>query len=140
MQGASIGDHYVTIAPVEDYQLPPHVRPSGPAKKPTPATVKKAEDVVSPMLAKGFIVGKDAINRAKSFDECHFLTSNASATVVSIDHKMRLRDKLNVGIGILNEIVKEMNDKLLISEMTKSAFAAADSARLEVNDQLFVVK
>ncbi|KAI9075025.1 hypothetical protein K1719_043075 [Acacia pycnantha] len=132
LTGASIGDHCVSITPVEDYQLPPHVLPSGPAKKPTPAAVKKAEDVVSTMLAKGFIVGKDAINRAKSFDERHCLTSNASATVASIDHKMRLRDKLSVGTGLLNEIVKEMNDKLLISEMTKSAFAAADNARSAV--------
>lgn len=31
----------------------------------------KAEDVVSTMLAKGFILGKDAMNRAKVLDEKH---------------------------------------------------------------------
>ncbi|XP_028787235.1 binding partner of ACD11 1-like [Neltuma alba] len=126
LTGANIGDHCVNITPVENYLLPPEALPSGPEKKPTPAAVKKAEDVVSTMLAKGFILGKDAINRAKSFDERHRLTSNASATVASIDHKMGLSDKLSIGTAILNEIVKEMNDKLLVTEMTKSALAAAE--------------
>lgn len=33
------------------------------------SAVQKAEDVVSSMLAKGFILGKDAVNKAKLFDE-----------------------------------------------------------------------
>lgn len=67
------------------------LRPSKESKPTvTDSAVKKAEDVVSTMLAKGFILGKDALNKAKFFDERHHLISNASATVASIDSKIGL--------------------------------------------------
>lgn len=78
------------------------------------------------MLAKGFILGKDAVNKAKSFDERHQLTSNASATVASLDRKMGLSGKLSVGTTIVNEKVREMDEKYQVSEKTKSAIAAAE--------------
>lgn len=98
------------------------------AKKPaaTGSTVKKAEDVMSTMLAKGFVLGKDAINKAKSLDEQHHLTSNASATVASIDRKMGLTEKLSIGTAMINEKVREMDKRFQVSEKTKSAFAAAE--------------
>lgn len=92
----------------------------------TDSAVKKAEDVVSTMLAKGFVLGKDAINKAKAFDEQHKLTSNASATVTSIDQKMGLSEKLSVGTAIVNEKLKEMDDHFQVSEKTKSAYAVAE--------------
>lgn len=92
----------------------------------TDSAVKKAEDVVSTMLAKGFVLGKDAINKAKAFDEQHKLTSNASATVTSIDQKMGLSEKLSVGTAIVNEKLKEMDDRFQVSEKTKSAYAVAE--------------
>ncbi|GLT35526.1 hypothetical protein SLA2020_099710 [Shorea laevis] len=87
LTGATIAHLSVTITPVEDYQLPPEALPLIMETKlaETDSTVKKAEDMVSTMLAKGFVLGKDAINKAKVFDEQHQLTSNASATVASID-------------------------------------------------------
>ncbi|KAK2993980.1 hypothetical protein RJ640_001034 [Escallonia rubra] len=35
------------------------------------SALRKADDVVSSMLAKGFVLGKDAVNKAKSLDEKH---------------------------------------------------------------------
>lgn len=61
------------------------------------AVVKKAEDMVSCILAKGFILGKDAVSKAKSFDERHQLTTKASATVASFDQKMGISEKLSIG-------------------------------------------
>ncbi|WZY85047.1 hypothetical protein YC2023_031431 [Brassica napus] len=52
------------------------------------SVLRKAEDVVSSMLAKGFILGKDAIAKAKSVEEKHQLTSTASAKVASLDKKL----------------------------------------------------
>lgn len=78
------------------------------------------------MLAKGFILGKDAINKAKSFDERHHLTSNASATVATIDRKIGLSDKLSIGTAIVNEKVREMDEKFQVSEKTKTAIAVAE--------------
>lgn len=97
-------------------------------KKPAAASsaVKKAEDVASAMLAKGYTLGKDAINKAKEFDERHKLTSNASATVVSINQKMGLTEKLSAGTAVVSEKVKEMDQRFMVSEKTKSAFAVAE--------------
>jgi hypothetical protein len=78
------------------------------------------------MLAKGFILGKDAINKTKSFDERLQLTSNASSAVASIDNKIGLSDKLSIGTTIVNEKVKEMDERYQLSGMTKSAIAVAE--------------
>jgi hypothetical protein len=78
------------------------------------------------MLARGFVLGKGAINRAKSFDERHHVISNASATVASIDRKIGLSDKLSIGTTIVNEKVREMDEKFQVSEKTKSAYVAAE--------------
>lgn len=88
--------------------------------------MKKAEDVISTMLARGFILGKDAINKTKSFDERHHWTSNASSTVASIDRKMGISDKLSIGTAIVNDKVREVDGRFQISDMTKSAIAVAE--------------
>lgn len=88
--------------------------------------LQKAEDVVSGMLAKGFILGKDALNKAKSFDERHQFTSTASAKVVSLDQKIGLTDKISMGTTLVKDKVGEMDQKFQVSEKTKTAFAAAE--------------
>lgn len=128
IQGATIADLSVSITPVDNYQLPPGALPPSPEEKlhTTNSAVKKAEDVVSTMLAKGFVLGKDAINKAKAFDEQHHLVSNASATVASIDRKMGLSEKLSIGTAVVNEKVKEMDERYQVFEKTKSALAIAE--------------
>lgn len=131
LSGATIVDLSVTITPAEDYELPPSaVAASLPSENKVPAgsesVVQKAEDVVSSMLAKGFILGKDAVNKAKSFDDKHQLTSTATAKVVSLDKKIGLTEKISMGTTVVNDKVKEMDQKFQVSEKTKSAFAAAE--------------
>ncbi|XP_050900368.1 binding partner of ACD11 1 isoform X4 [Lathyrus oleraceus] len=130
LTGSNIANASVIITPVENYQLPPEAQPFSPCYsqdlKKTPDAVKKAEDVVSTMLAKGFVLGKDAIGRAKSFDERHRLSSNASAKVASLDRKIGLSGKLSVGTALVNEKVREMDEKFQVSEKTKSALAVAE--------------
>lgn len=90
------------------------------------SAIQKAEDVVTSMLAKGFILGKDAVGKAKSFDDKHQLTSTATAKVVSLDKKIGLSEKISVGTSAVNEKVKEIDQKFQVSEKTKSAFSAAE--------------
>ncbi|RRT37964.1 hypothetical protein B296_00056721 [Ensete ventricosum] len=90
------------------------------------SAVHKAEDVVSSMLAKGFILGKDALSKAKTFDEKHQLTSTASAKVASLDKKIGLSEKISTGTSAVGEKFKEMDQKFQVSEKTRSAFAAAE--------------
>lgn len=78
------------------------------------------------MLAKGFVLGKDAIGKAKSFDEKLRITLTATSTVTSIDKKIGLSEKISAGTSVVNDKVKEMDQRFHVSEKTKSAFAAAE--------------
>jgi hypothetical protein len=84
--------------------------------------VHKAQDVIANMIAKGYNLGKDAMLKAKSFDEKHHLSTNASSTVSSLDQKIGLSQKIN----IMNEQVKAFDEKFHISEKTQSAIKAAE--------------
>ncbi|KAG6605151.1 binding partner of ACD11 1-like [Cucurbita moschata] len=138
LSGATIVDQPVSIASAPDYSLP-----AVPASAPLPVSspsaenagsgtagsaMNKAEDVVSSMLAKGFTLGKDALNRAKSFDQKHQLTSTASSKVLSLDQKIGLSEKISVGTTVVNEKVKEMDEKFQVSEKTKAAVNNAGTA------------
>ncbi|KAI4328041.1 hypothetical protein L6164_020437 [Bauhinia variegata] len=133
LSGATIVDLSVTITPDPDYKLPPAALASAllqakESKSPggSESALQKTEDVVTSMLAKGFILGKDAVNKAKTFDEKHRLTSTASAKVASIDQKIGLTEKISAGASVVSGRVREVDQKFQVSEKTKSAFAAAE--------------
>uniref|UniRef100_A0A5B6YYF0 RRM domain-containing protein n=1 Tax=Davidia involucrata TaxID=16924 RepID=A0A5B6YYF0_DAVIN len=131
LSGATIVDLSVTITLAPDYQLPPAaLAPPVTIVNKTPggaeSAFRKAEDVVSGMLAKGFVLGKDAVNKAKSFDEKHQLTSTATAKVVSLDKKIGLSEKISIGTSVVNDKVREVDQKFQVSDKAKSAFAAAE--------------
>ncbi|KAK4803789.1 hypothetical protein SAY86_003606 [Trapa natans] len=141
LSGATIVDMSVSIDLAPDYKLPPAATAPLLIENKTPggaeSAFRKAEDVVSSMLAKGFILGKDAVGKAKSFDEKHQLTSTASSKVVSFDKKIGLSQKFTVGTAVVGEKisagtavvgdkVREVDQKFHVSDKTKSAFSAAE--------------
>uniref|UniRef100_A0A5B6YY69 RRM domain-containing protein n=1 Tax=Davidia involucrata TaxID=16924 RepID=A0A5B6YY69_DAVIN len=127
LSGATIVDLSVTITPAPEYQPPPAASaPPLTTENKSPSAFRKAEDVVSGMLAKGFVLGKDAVNKAKSFDEKHQLTSTATAKVVSLDKKIGLSEKISIGTSVVNDKVREVDQKFQVSDKAKSAFAAAE--------------
>lgn len=131
LSGATIVDMTVHIDLDPNYKLPPSATAplllSGKKIEGNePSAIQKAEDVVSSMLAKGFILGKDALNKAKSLDEKHQLTSTASAKVASLDKKIGLSEKISIGTSIVNDKVREVDEKLHVSEKAKTAIAAAE--------------
>lgn len=131
LSGATIVDMSVTITLAPDYELPPAaIAPTVTDRAPGGAesALRKAEDVVTGMLAKGFILGKDAVNKAKGFDEKHQLSSTASEKVASFDKKIGLTEKISVGTSVVSEKVREVDQKFQVSEKTKSAFAAAEQS------------
>ncbi|XP_059275639.1 binding partner of ACD11 1 isoform X1 [Lycium ferocissimum] len=131
LSGATIVDMSVTVTLDPVYQLPPAAfTASVPAGNKSAgnsvSAFQKAEDVVSSMLAKGYILGKDAVGKAKSFDEKHQLTSTASAKVASLDKKIGLTEKISIGTSIVNEKVREVDQKLQVSDKARSAYSAAE--------------
>ncbi|MBA0735173.1 hypothetical protein Gogos_019042 [Gossypium gossypioides] len=130
LSGATIVDQSVTIELAPDYK-PPATASATPATQNKEAgqaesAVQKAEDVVTSMLAKGFILGKDAVNKAKAFDDKHQFTSTATAKVASLDQKIGFTEKISAGTTMVNDKVREMDQKFQVSEKTKSAIAAAE--------------
>ncbi|KAL8233130.1 hypothetical protein R6Q57_002908 [Mikania cordata] len=134
LSGATIVDQSVTITLAPEYTPPSITIPSTQQPSATDqqsggvveSTVQKAEDVVSSMLAKGFILGKDAVNKAKAFDEKLQFSSTAAAKAATIDQKIGLTEKLSIGTAIVNEKVKDLDQKFQVSEKTKTAFTTAE--------------
>lgn len=130
LSGATIVDMSVTITLSPDYELPPEALAppvtENKAREGDESALRKAEDVVTGMLAKGFILGKDAVNKAKSFDEKLQITSTASAKVISLDKKIGLTDKITAGTSLVGDKVREVDQKFQVSEKTKSALAVAE--------------
>ncbi|CAN1124831.1 Binding partner of ACD11 1 [Linum perenne] len=89
--------------------------------------VNKAQVVVTNMLAKGSAISQDAVNKAKAFDEKHRLTASASDKVISFNRRVKLKEKLAVGISAVNEKVKSVDQKLHVSDRTMAAIFAAET-------------
>ncbi|KAL9276557.1 hypothetical protein ACSQ67_025904 [Phaseolus vulgaris] len=159
-EGATIVDQIVSITPVENYipihenemqevrmlentinVAPDNVSPNIEEDKASPTNgriyINRAQDVVSSMLAKGSAIRQDALNKAKAFDEKHQLTANASAKVISFDKRVGLTDKLTVGISVMNEKVRSVDERLHVSDKTMAAIFAAER---KLNDTGSAVK
>ncbi|CAL9044670.1 unnamed protein product [Musa banksii] len=130
LSGATIVDMTVIITPATDYQLPaaasiPYMSKDGAANN-KETSIQKAENVISTMLAKGLILGKGALESAKSFDEKHQLSSTAMTKVSNLDHKIGLTEKISTGTSAVNEKVLEMDHRYQVSEKARSAITAAE--------------
>lgn len=100
--------------------------------------VTVAQEVVSTMIAKGYDLGKDALTRAKAFDESHNVSATAVAKVAELSNKIGLTPKLYAGM----EVVKSVDQKYHVSETTKSAAlftgrTATSAATAVVNSSYF---
>lgn len=158
LSGATIVDQNVVITPAENYVPRSEVQearnvdnavnmahentsPFDEGKTSPPRAgkvyVTKAQDVVSSMLAKGSSIGQDAISKAKAFDEKHRLSANASARVSSFDKRVGLSEKITVGISVVNEKVKSVDQRLQVSDKTMAALMAAER---KLNDTGSAVK
>ena len=79
-----------------------------------------AQDVVKTMLAKGYVLGKDALSKAKSLDESHQVSTTAVAKVAELSERIGLTDKFCAGV----EAVMSVDEKYHILDATKSAASA----------------
>lgn len=79
-----------------------------------------AQDVVKTMLAKGYVLGKDALSQAKAFDESHQVSATAAAKVAEFSERIGLTDKICAGV----EAVKSVDERYHVRDSTKSAVSA----------------
>ncbi|MBA0828396.1 hypothetical protein Goarm_013073 [Gossypium armourianum] len=80
-----------------------------------------ALDVVKAMLGKGYVLGKDALSKAKTLDESHQVSATAAAKVAELSERIGLTDKICVGV----DAVRSVDERYHVSENTKSAISAA---------------
>ncbi|KAL9252869.1 Binding partner of ACD11 1-like protein [Drosera capensis] len=123
LSGSTLADLPVMITPAEGYQLP---HEASQVKESSGLAVQKAEDVVSMMLAKGYVLWKDVLNEARAFDKQHHLMSTASAAVASIDHKIGITEKPSMRTSIVNKKAREVDETVQVSGRTRHAFAAVE--------------
>lgn len=82
--------------------------------------VSFAQDVVKAMLAKGCKLGKDALGKAKAFDESHQVSATAAAKVGELSNRIGLTDKICAGVNA----VRSVDERYHVSENTQSAVSA----------------
>lgn len=80
-----------------------------------------AQEVVKTMIAKGYVLGKDAFSKAKAFDESHQVSATATAKVAELSERIGLVDKVFAGM----EAVRVVDQRYHVLETTKSAASAA---------------
>ncbi|KMS99210.1 hypothetical protein BVRB_2g046510 [Beta vulgaris subsp. vulgaris] len=100
--------------------------------------VTVAQEVVTTMIAKGYDLGKDALTRAKAFDESHHVSAAAVAKVSELSNAIGLTGKIYAGM----EAVKCVDQKYHVYETTRSAAlftgrTAASAATAVVNSSYF---
>ncbi|XP_065625433.1 binding partner of ACD11 1-like [Quercus suber] len=86
--------------------------------------VTVAQEVVKTILAKGYVLGKDALIEAKAFDEYHGVSATAAAKIAELSDRIGLTDKFHVGM----ETVKSVDEKFHVPEITKSAATVTGTA------------
>ncbi|KAG8383102.1 hypothetical protein BUALT_Bualt05G0149800 [Buddleja alternifolia] len=100
--------------------------------------VSLAQDVVKTMASKGYVVGKDALGKAKAFDESHQVSATAVAKVSQLSERLGLTDKIFAGV----EVARSVDQRYNLSGTTKSAVSAtgrtaASAANAVVNSGYF---
>ncbi|KAF5735534.1 hypothetical protein HS088_TW15G01041 [Tripterygium wilfordii] len=84
------------------------------------------QEVVKTMIAKGYVLGKDALIMAKAFDESHHVSAIAAAKVAELSKKIGLTDKINSSV----ETLKSVDEKYHVSEISKSVASVTGTAAI----------
>lgn len=100
--------------------------------------VTMAQDVVKTMLAKGYILGKDALSKARAFDESHQVSATAAAKVAELSNRVGLTGKISAGV----DAVRAVDQQYHVSDTTKTVVSAtgrtaASVAHSVVNSSYF---
>ncbi|KAL6325304.1 hypothetical protein AAG906_023149 [Vitis piasezkii] len=112
LSGATIVDQRVCISGWEYTQMNLILGATTPRE-----AVTVAQEVVTTMIAKGYVLGKDALIKAKAFDEAHGVSAAAAAKIAELSKRIGLTDKIYAGV----EAVRSVDEKYHVSEFSKSA-------------------
>eukprot|EP00271_Cylindrocystis_brebissonii_P001275 TRINITY_DN11584_c0_g1_i1.p1 TRINITY_DN11584_c0_g1~~TRINITY_DN11584_c0_g1_i1.p1 ORF type:complete len:333 (+),score=72.57 TRINITY_DN11584_c0_g1_i1:255-1253(+) len=135
-----IAHGYVPPPPAPSPQASPAEAASGAAVPPVGASfapVARAQDMVSTLLAKGYVLSKDAMGKAQAFDDKHQLSKktfdratsisqSATTTVSNFDRRVGLSDKISAGAASVSQSIRDVDSKYAVSAKSREAFAFAE--------------
>ncbi|KAA3456020.1 binding partner of ACD11 1 isoform X1 [Gossypium australe] len=136
LSGATIGDQSVCISKWGSYGDDSYLWDSSTWKTeedtsssvthmhPFVSSPGEAVTVVKTMLAKGYVLGKDALIKAKDLDESYRVSATAAAKVAELSNRIGLTDKINTSM----ETVKSVDEKYHVSDITKSVASVTGTA------------
>ncbi|KAL6844495.1 hypothetical protein ACP4OV_026168 [Aristida adscensionis] len=87
-----------------------------------------AQDVVKTMLARGYVLSKDALAKARAFDESRGVTAAATAKVAELSKRIGLTDKVSAGVGA----IRSVDETYHVSETTKTVATATGRTAVKV--------
>ncbi|GMI68458.1 BPA1 Like 6 [Hibiscus trionum] len=90
------------------------------------STPGEAVTVVKTMLSRGYVLGKDAIIKAKELDESYRLSAIAAAKVAELSNRIGLTENINTSM----ETIKSVDEKYHVSDITKSVALVTGTAAL----------
>ncbi|XVF16587.1 hypothetical protein REPUB_Repub10bG0044900 [Reevesia pubescens] len=88
------------------------------------STPGEAVTVVKTMLAKGYVLSKDALIKAKELDESYRISATAAAKIAELSNRIGLTDQINTSM----ETVKSVDEKYHVSDITKSVALVTGTA------------
>eukprot|EP00475_Leptophrys_vorax_P007248 TRINITY_DN14593_c0_g1_i4.p1 TRINITY_DN14593_c0_g1~~TRINITY_DN14593_c0_g1_i4.p1 ORF type:complete len:365 (+),score=63.76 TRINITY_DN14593_c0_g1_i4:213-1307(+) len=156
LSGAVIVDEPIIVEVAEGYELPDRaahvaqevhrVMTQSPNKNPLGFTpdLKTAEETMASMLASGYILSKDAVAKAKDFDEQHSLSRSAAAqaallrqrtmeTAAELDRKYDLTKKFSETSASVAKSWASVDETYKVSEKAKGAAVVAQASIAEAS-------
>lgn len=99
----------------------------------TPGEVMSiAQEVVKTMLAKGYVLSKDALCKAKAFDESYQVSATAASKVADMSKRIGLTDKINAGV----DAVRSVDERYHVMETTKTVVSATGRTAASVGNSI----
>ncbi|PKA66621.1 hypothetical protein AXF42_Ash003276 [Apostasia shenzhenica] len=91
-----------------------------------------AQEVVKTMLAKGYVLSKDALTKARAFDESYQVSATAAAKVAEMSRQIGLTDKINAGM----DAARSVEERYHVMEMTKTVVSATGRTAAAVGNSI----
>ncbi|WVZ87399.1 hypothetical protein U9M48_034039 [Paspalum notatum var. saurae] len=91
-----------------------------------------AQDVVKTMLARGFVLSKDALAKARAFDESRGLTAAAAAKAAELSKRIGLTDRVSAGVGAMRSV----DETYRVRETTKTVANATGRTAAKVMNSI----
>ncbi|MQL71801.1 hypothetical protein Taro_004139 [Colocasia esculenta] len=94
--------------------------------------VTMTQEVVIAMLSKGYILSKDALSKARAFDESHGVSAAAAAKIAELSKRIGLTDKINAGVSTLRSVDEQYH----VSQTTKTVASATGRTAMAVGSSV----